>query len=132
MGLFSRLVFFSEVQGTVLKNGKPVSGAELVQDVVWSDNKNDEPSRHLCTDAQGRFHFPTWEHRAGMARIVPHQPVILQKITIRHEGVEYTAWRHTKDSYEANSEIGKPLNLECELTREAGFEGMHFGICLVV
>ena len=133
MSLFSRLVFFSEVQGTVLKNGKPVQDAELVQEVVWSDNKNDVPSKQVRTDAQGRFHFPTLEHRAGVARMVPHQPVILQTIIIRHDGADYTAWRHAKDSYEANSELdGKPLKLECELTCEADFEGKHYGICKIV
>src|SRR5690242_21944323 len=43
MGLSSPLVLFSEVHGTVLSDGKPVQGAELVQEVVWSDNKNDVP-----------------------------------------------------------------------------------------
>lgn len=130
MGLSSPLVLFSEVHGTVLSDGKPVQGAELVQEVVWSDNKNDVPPAHTQSDAQGRFHFPAVEHRPGLLRGVPHQPVVLQKITIRHAGHEYTAWRHTKNSYEPNSELdGKPLNLECELTRAPDFEGTHYGIC---
>lgn len=108
-------------------------GVELVQDVVWSDNKSDVPSKLVRTDAQGRFHFPTLEHRAGVARMVSHQTVILQAITIRHERFDYTAWQHAKDSSAVNSELdGKPLKLERELTREADFEGKHYGICRVV
>ncbi len=133
MGLSSRLVLFSEVHGTVLNHGKPVQGAELVQEVVWSDNKHDVPPKQASTDAAGRFFFPAVEHSAGVTRMVPHQPVILQKIMIRYEGVEYTAWRHTKNTYDANSELdGKPLNLECELSREPDFEGTHYGICKAI
>lgn len=130
MGLSSPLVLFSEVHGTVTREGKPVAGAELVQEVVWSDNKNDVPAAHTHSDAAGRFHFPAVMHRPGVLRAVPHQPVILQKIIIRYEGRDYPAWRHTKNSYEPNSELdGKPLNLECELTRAPDFEGTHYGIC---
>ena len=133
MGFSSRLVLFSEVHGTVLNNGKPVLGAELVQQVVWSDNKNDVPPQQTSSDADGRFSFPMVERSAGVIRMVPHQPVILQKILIRYEGVEYTAWRHTKNTYDANSELdGKPLNLQCELSREPDFEGTHYGICKAV
>lgn len=46
MGVFSRLVLFSEVHGTVLKEGKPVAGAELVQKVVWSDDEDKNPTQH--------------------------------------------------------------------------------------
>lgn len=130
MGLSSRLVLFSEVQGTVLKEGKPVQGARLTQEIVWSDNKNEVPPSSVSSGADGRFIFPAVERDAGMLRAVPHQPVILQKITISYDGMEYTAWRHTKNSYETNSEMdGRPLTLECELTRAADFEGTHYGIC---
>jgi hypothetical protein len=133
MGLSSRLVLFSDVHGTVLNHGKPVQGAELLQEVVWSDDKSDVPPKQAHTDAEGRFHFPPVEHAAGMTRAVPHQPVILQKIIIRYEGVDYVAWRHTRNSYEANSELeGKPLQLECELTRQPDFEGTHYGICKAI
>lgn len=133
MGLSSRLVLFSEVHGTVLDHGKPVQGAELVQEVVWSDNKSDVPPVHTHTDAGGRFHFAAVERSAGVTRMVPHQPVILQKIIIRHGGSEYMAWRHTRNSYAPNSELdGKPLNLECELTRAPDFEGTHYGICKAI
>ncbi|GLQ99216.1 hypothetical protein GCM10007863_36360 [Dyella mobilis] len=133
MSAFDRLVLFSEVHGTVLKEGKPVEGARLTQTVVWSDNKNEIPAQHAVTDGQGSFSFPTIEHKPGILRMVPHQPVILEKIMIDYQGVEYTAWRHTKDTYDANSEMnGKPINLVCELTREPDFEGTHYGICKAI
>jgi hypothetical protein len=133
MGAFDRLVLFSEVHGTVLKEGKPVEGAELVQTVVWSDNKNEIPAQHAVTDVNGAFSFQIIEHKAGLLRMVPHQPVMLEKIMIHYQGVEYTAWRHTKDSYDLNSEMGgKSINLVCELTRQPDFEGTHYGICKAI
>jgi len=133
MGLSSRLVLFSEVHGTVLKDGASVGGAELIQQVVWSDDKGDVPPKQVVSDASGRFSFPAVARNAVMTRLVPHQPVILQKSIIRYHGVEYMAWRHTKNSYETNSELeGQPLQLVCELSREPDFEGTHYGICKAV
>ena len=133
MGAFDHLVLFSEVHGKVLKDGKPVEGAELIQTVVWSDNKDEIPPQRAITDAQGAFSFPVVERKAGLLRIVPHQPVMLQKIIIHYQGAEYTAWRHTKDRYDLHSEMdGKPINLVCELTREPDFEGTHYGICKAI
>ena len=133
MGLSSRLVLFSEVHGTVMSHGQPVHGAELVQEVVWSDNKNDVLPIRTSSDADGRFHFAPVERSAGLTRMVPHQPAILQRITIHYQGVDYMAWRHTKNTYDVNSELdGKALNLQCELSREPDFEGTHYGICKAV
>ncbi len=130
MGASSRLVLFSEVHGTVLKDGVPVQGAKVLQEVVWSDNKDEIPARETASDHSGRFFFPAVERNAGALRVVPHQPVILQKLVIRYDGVDYPAWRHTKNSYEENSELGgKRMDLVCELSREPDFEGTHYGIC---
>lgn len=132
MGLFDSLVLFSEVQGTVLKDGRPVAGAELVQNVEWSGHGPDLPARRVVTDERGAFRFAPIESRAGWRRLLPAQPMVLQTIVIRAGGFEYLAWRHGKDSYDTESEIeGRPLRLVCELTREPGHEGKHFGICRV-
>lgn len=130
MGVTSPLVLFSEVHGTVLRNGTPVAGAEITQEVVWSDNKDDIAPRSVTTRADGAFHFAALEKAPGALRLVPHQATVLQKLLIRHEGVEYTGWRHTRNSYQANSELGgRPIRLVCELSSEPDFEGKHYGIC---
>ena len=130
MGVFDRVVLFSEVHGTVLKDGKPVQGAELMQTVVWSENENEIPPQRTVTDEKGAFRFPAIERKAGLRRMIPSQPMMLQKIVIHYQGVEYIAWRHGKDSYDANAELdGKPFNLICELTRQPSHEGTHYGIC---
>jgi hypothetical protein len=130
MGIFDRLVLFSEVHGTVLKDGKPVSGIELVQRVVWSDNENEIPLQRTVTDEAGTFSFPAIERGAGLLRLIPAQPIMLQKILIRYQGTEYIAWQHSKTSYNANTELdGRPIRLVCELSRRPDYEGKHYGIC---
>ena len=130
MGIFDRLVLFSEVHGTVLKDGKPVAGAELIQKVVWSDDENEIPPQRTVTDKAGAFSFPAIERRAGILRMIPAQPIMLQKILIHYQGAEYIAWQHSKTSYNANTELdGRPIRLVCELTRQPDFEGKHYGIC---
>jgi len=133
MGVFDRLVLFSEVHGTVLKEGKPVAGAELVQKVVWSDDAAQNPTQHTVTDKDGAFTFPAIERKAGLLRLIPAQPTIQQTILIRYEGVEYVAWLHGKSSYNENTELeGRPFRLVCELTHQPDYEGKHYGICKAV
>jgi hypothetical protein len=133
MGLFDRLVLCSEVHGTVLQGGQPVAGAELVQKVVWSDDPNEIPPQRTTTDATGAFRFPPVERSAGLRRMIPAQPMMLQTITIHVEGQEYLAWRYGKDSYDNRSELdGRPLNLVCELTHAPENDGKHYAICKAV
>jgi hypothetical protein len=89
MGVFDRLVLFSEVRGTVLKAGTPVEGAELVQKVVWSDDADKNPTQQTVTDKEGAFSFPAIERKAGLLRLIPAQPTIQQTLVIRYQGVEY-------------------------------------------
>ena len=133
MGLFDQLVLFSEVHGTVLRDGKPIAGAQLTQKVVWSDNPDEIPPQHAVTGVDGVVRFPRIERSAGLRRVIPAQPVMLQSITIQFEGTDYLAWRYGKDSYDDLSELeGRPLNLICELTRAPQHEGKHYGICKAV
>lgn len=130
MGVFDRVVLFSEVHGTVLRNGHPVEGAELIQKVLWSENEDKNPVQHAVTDENGAFWFPAIERGAGLLRMIPAQPMMLQTIVIRYQGVEYIAWRYGKGSYDRNSELdGRPIKLLCELTRPPEHEGKHYGIC---
>jgi hypothetical protein len=130
VGVFDPLILCSEVHGTVLKDGKPVAGAELVQRVVWSDDVNEIPPQRTVTDGAGTFSFPTIQRKAGLLRLIPAQPIVQQTIKIHFEGREYIAWMHGKTSYDANTELeGRPIKLVCELTREADYEGRHYGIC---
>jgi hypothetical protein len=124
-------VLFSEVHGTVLKDGKPVQGAALVQTAVCSENDAGNPTQRAVTDERGQFSFPALQRKRGfLHRWLPTQPMVSQAIVIQYQGVDYVAWRHGKDSYEADTELdGRPLRLVCELTRQPDAEGTHYGIC---
>ncbi|NJN48187.1 MAG: hypothetical protein HC808_18805 [Candidatus Competibacteraceae bacterium] len=131
MGLFSELVLFSDVEGVVLKDGVPVEGAEIMQEITYQE-PGKIPSKTVETTPNGRFTLARVTRGSGLSRIIPGQPSILQRLVIRYDGKEYEGWRHNKNSYELNSELaGQPLRLICELANTPEFEGKHYGICRV-
>ncbi|GLQ97848.1 DUF6795 domain-containing protein [Dyella mobilis] len=131
MDAFDQLVLFSEVHGTVLINGRPVQGAELVETAAWSGNKR--ALQRTVTDENGAFSLPAMKHRAGLRRLITAQPTVLQDILINYQGVQYVAWQYAKFSYDANGELdGRPINLLCELTNPPTIAGSLYGICKLV
>lgn len=121
------LYLFSEVQGTVTQGGKPVVGAEVQRTHVWKDKPRTE---RVTTGATGRFAFPAVIESSFLASMLPHEPVVPQKIFIHVGGNEYEAWMHTKHNYNDLGELnGKPIRLECDLESEAGFRDGFYGIC---
>jgi hypothetical protein len=130
MGWFSK-VMFSQVQGVVVKNGKPVSGASVMREFEWAWNDIRETDK-TTTDGEGKFSFLLITRLSIMTSIMPHEPVIFQKITIVHDDKKYLAWSYFKHNYDNNGEVdGRRLNLHCELTREEDFhiKPALFGIC---
>jgi hypothetical protein len=131
MGAFDQLILFSEVHGTVVMNGKPVQGAELIETAEWSGNKS--PPQRAVTDEKGVFSFPAIQHSAGLRRLITAQPNVWQEILINYQGVQYVAWKYGKLNYDANGELdGRPIHLLCELTNPPSKDGSRYGICKVV
>lgn len=129
MGFFKSQVLFSPVEGVVTLHGKPVAGAEIVQELTWAAKEAPAGARAL-TDGAGRFSLPVIEGSSMAARMLPLQPSMTQRILIRHEGQEYIAYRHHKTNYDLNGERGgKPLTLICELTAEPKRGDGFYGIC---
>ncbi len=129
MSLFSKLVLFSHVEGVITLNGKPVAGAQIVQEILYKDAGEFAP-RSVTSGPQGDFELEEVIRNPGLSRMLPGQVSIVQRLIIRHDGNEYEGWRHNKSSVEPNSELdGQPLKLICELTNKPDFEGTHFGIC---
>ncbi len=131
MAFSKTLYLFSEVNGIVLLDGKPVQGVEVTQEYDWHW-KEEKGSKVAVTDAEGRFHFPVITGKSLTAGL-PHQPVIEQKLRLSYQGKEYKGWLHGKDNYDEHGELkGQPLNLVCDLNDEpAGHpEIRSFGICV--
>lgn len=129
MALFDTFYLFSEVKGTVLLNGKAIEGARVERHFHWTWKDRNESSEVL-TNANGQFEFPAITDSSVMASLLPHEPVITQKIFIHYQGQEYKAWMFTKHGYHKNGELkGKPINLSCNLEAEPGYQQDVFGIC---
>jgi len=114
MGMFDfmKVCLFSEVNGVVTREGKPLAGVKLVRSAEINDKTHTDSA---VTDAQGRFHFDA-KFTKSVNAILPVEPFIYQKIFIHHDGKEYRAWEVDKRNYDENGEIKQPLKLSCELT----------------
>lgn len=124
----SLLVLFSGVTGTVLKDGEPVQGAEVVQKVLYKTT-DEILEVKVKTAADGRFSFD--EVSVPKPRKwLPGEVTITQSLVIVVDGIQYEGWHHGKKGDEANSELdGRALKLVCDLATEPGVEGNHYGIC---
>lgn len=133
MAFSKTLYLFSEVEGTVVQNGQPVAGVEVEQEYHW--RWGDVRRRTtVTTDAQGRFHFPEATGTSLTASLVPHEPVITQRITLRHQGSEHKGWVFTKHDYDRLGEVqGRRLSFVCDLDSTPGPhpETQTFGICVL-
>jgi hypothetical protein len=119
---------FSEVQGVVLSNNQPVSGAVVEREYRWTW-KGETGKDQATTGPKGEFKFPAI-YRSSLGSFLPHEPMVRQTILIRHAGQTYKAWMLDKGNYEENGELnGKPIVLVCRLETEPKRTGEVFGIC---
>lgn len=132
MGMFDFLnvCLFSEVNGAITLDGKPVAGAEVVRTAILNDKTYTDT---VTTDAQGRYHFDA-RFTKSMNSILPVEPFIPQLVTIRFNNQEYPGWKMNKRNYDVNGEIDQPLNLSCELSEQPDVKEQKigpnvFGLC---
>jgi hypothetical protein len=128
MALFGTNVIFSEVSGTVIKNGKPVEGAKVLQITLWS-KPGEVPEKAVLTDKNGQFSFPEISRPAGFSNFLPGEITIVQKINIEFDGKEYRGWLNTKTNYEREGERNRPLRFICDLDHTPSNTGDDFGVC---
>lgn len=127
MGRFTRILF-SEVRGTVLKDGLPMSGVALRRSFIWCWGK-EKGTDQAVTNSAGQFRFPQIS-RESVSASIPHEPLIGQFICIDYEGQAYVVWEAFKRDYAVNGELdGTPIRLDCELAREKGCQIRDERIC---
>lgn len=134
MAFSKTLTLFSEVEGTVVMDGQPVAGVQVEQEHHWHW-KDQHGTVTVTTDAQGRFRFPAVTATSWTAGLLPHEPVIGQRITLRYQGKTHKGWVMSKRNYDAQGEVpGHALRLICDLGEEpaAHPETETFGICRLV
>lgn len=126
------LVLFSPVTGAVIQNGQPVAGAKVSRTTQWKDSREVEQT---VSNQSGEFNFKAKTARSMMWSLLPHNPVVMQTISIEVNGQRYEAWEYQKGDYELNSEAdGKALNMLCDLDQEAQSHAInqlfsYWGLC---
>jgi len=136
-----KLCLFSPVKGIVVHKGQPVVGAVIERTCEWNWEKYAPRTDQTITDEKGEFSLPGIYSWRGQVQLVPHQPVIHQSVTIRHDEKTYGAWHYTKMEYGEYKELemeeslgkgpglgGKPINLFCDLDVELKNHGGDGGI----
>jgi hypothetical protein len=128
LALFGKNVLFSSVSGTVMLDGRPVAGAEVVQAI---DKDGPSPlKRTTRTAADGSFTFDEVTRSRGLGAILPSAFIASQELTIVHDGREVTGWLYGKRDPAPNAEAGgRPFRLVCDIGSEPAYEGKSYGVC---
>ncbi len=114
-------VYFSEIEGLVTWDGRPVAGATVTRTAkVPEFDKNFKEKTETGSD--GRFHFDRLEdkqfHFNPLSLLFPAEPLVFQTILIHYQGKDYLAWKFTRHSYNEESEFGcanPRITIHCEL-----------------
>jgi hypothetical protein len=123
-----KLCAFSAVKGVVLSEGKPVAGARVVREYVWSDSET--VREEVTTNGQGEFQFPAAFRTSLLRSFLPHQPFTRQIMHIIYQDREYLAWSLAKMNYDELGETGgREIDIVCRLEHEPTHSGEVFGIC---
>ena len=142
MGVFDSMIvnLFSEMQGVVTLQGKPVSGAVITR---TSMPANKQYIDSTTTDEAGRFSFDRATTKSFL-KLLPGDDSIYQKVVILHEGVEFVAWETGGANASHKGELNEQdvigtekeidINLICELTDPVTYKAGAYtttisGIC---
>ena len=125
----AKMCLFSEVRGEVVLHGKPVVGAAIEREVFWLW-KNERIKDSTITSEKGEFLLPAVIRSSILGSLLPHEPVIEQRIVITVGGTRYQGWGHIKSNYEINGETnGAPISLSCDIASDPIKRGKVFGMC---
>ena len=118
MGLFDfvKICLFSEVNGVVTLNGKPVPDVEVVRTMRMGHNNI--YTDKTTTDNQGHYRFAA-RFTHSIRKIAPVEPLIFQRMVFVYQSKEYLGWETDKRNYQINGELDVAINLVCELTNES-------------
>jgi hypothetical protein len=105
---------FSNISGIITIGGKPAINALVKREVSYGSGYRDE----TYTDKSGRFDLPALFTKT-IAKFLPQEFVVGQKISVILDGAEYEIWEGVKRYPEENVEArGVPIVVECELERD--------------
>lgn len=97
---------FSAVRGQLLEQGEPLEGIKVERSYhfTWAGKDYKEVT---YTDKQGKFYFDEAVKFMLFGRVLPHEPVIPQKISIYHRDASKAIdiWQHSKRNYNTMGEM---------------------------
>lgn len=105
----AKYVLFSPVSGKLVAAGKPLAGVTVKR---WYKGgySSKEATDITQTDPNGQFSFPVATFSSLMAGIVPHEPVVTQRVFVVVDGQDVQVYGMVKHNYELNGEFGgQPL-----------------------
>lgn len=114
-----KAVLFSAVQGTLLRNGSPVSGATISRIVTWRGELHSDSTE---TDCHGNYHLPAITSSSNLP-LLPAEFNAEQEMTVSIDGMTTLIWNTIKPEPGENTELnGLPLILTCDVADEPRFE----------
>ena len=123
------MCLFSQVRGVVRSQGQPVAQALVVREYRWAW-KDETGSDQVTTNERGEFSLPPIVRSSFLGGLLPHEPSVKQRITIRYQGRDYEAWTLYKRNYDDQGELkGRPIVLSCTLEAPVHESGDVRGIC---
>lgn len=114
-------VYASRAVGTVMHNGEAQSGLIVVRIVTTREAEQRQEAR---TDHDGVFRFPELTGLRNPSDFLPGGVLISQDIRVLLPGGGHKSiWSATKSDFERNTEIGRPIDLRCNLEKEVAGAG---------
>lgn len=119
MSLFSKsdeeVVLFSEMEGHITFDGKPVPNIKIERRVNWKDDVGEKD--YFETDDKGYFLLPEIKMNLKLSGF--SQFVVGQEIKVFYKETEKFIWSMGKRAKYKYGELeGIPINFSCELTDE--------------
>ena len=110
------------VEGQVLLDGKPVSGAKVIRKCSRLFSKG-QVYEDVVTGEDGRFRFEKIEDHSMFLTVFPHNTSVGQSLRIQYGEKEYKAFTYQKGNYRAGGEVyekktDKPIRFKCSLNEE--------------
>lgn len=106
---------FPVVEGRILLDGEPLSGATVIREATYDEAEIQE----IRTDQEGRFSFPPWTVQSS----TPGKPFVedrlRQVIVARHQGNQYVLWYYVTGRIDGEKVVAEKLKaLSCDLKDE--------------
>lgn len=136
MAFGKTVVLCSPFNGKLINEaGEPQAGISITRDWEWGWNSKTGTDQTV-TAADGTFSFPEVTGSSWSVGLLPHEPVINQKINADGPNGQVRLFSVNKHTYDADGELfgtnlkGPGINLVCRIDKEPSGDGPFWGTCV--